>query len=235
MTKFEDLRPQSIRGYLPNLVLHERFHLLGCAPALQSDLSLEGWGARQCAAAFCGYSHMISVKPAAELTARALVDAFERTRLTTVVSGSMSLAPNSELKLAAGQTVRLNDNAIVKLDPASSVRIVGNLKIDVPQPSKQQLQLDNKGKSDELPFTDYTIFRDVSFEKGYVVTGWNYELSDTTRPKSQICYYQQNLQRGLTAKVTLAVNNSPQRPSALTKVSFNFEGAVANCIWFSGY
>jgi hypothetical protein len=188
-----------------------------------------------CAVAFFGYSHMTTIKPEAELIARALVEALKLTELKTVVSGSMSLAPNSELKLAAGQTVHLNESAIVKLDPSSSVRIVGNLKIDVPQPSKQQLQLDTTSQTDQLPFTDYTIFRGVNYDKGHVVTGWNYDLSDTTRPKAQVCYYEESLERGLSARYTLSINNSPHRPSALTKVSFSFEGALANCIWFSGY
>jgi hypothetical protein len=65
-------------------------------------LCLTGLG---CAFAFLGYSYMVSVKPAAELIAKALVNALERTKLKTVVSGNMSLAPNSEIKLAARQTV----------------------------------------------------------------------------------------------------------------------------------
>jgi hypothetical protein len=188
-----------------------------------------------CAVAFFGYSQLISVKPAAELTAKALVNALERTKLKTTVSGSMSLAPNSEVRLATGQTVRLSEGAIVKLDDNSSVRIIGNLKVDVPQPSKEQLQLDATSKSDQPAFTDYTIFRDVGYEKGHVVTGWHYELSDPTRPRSQLCYYTQSIEKGLSAKYTLAINGSPRKPSALTKVSFNFDGAVANCMWFSGY
>src|SRR5262245_32603224 len=141
---------------------------------------LAGFG---CALALVGYGHTLAVRPAAELTARALADAMQRTKLKTTVSGRMSLSSDSELTLAAGQTVRLNDDAIVKLDPSSSVRIIGNLKVDVPQPSKQQLQLDATTKTDELPFTNYTIFRDVNYERGHVVTGWNYDLSDTTRPR----------------------------------------------------
>jgi hypothetical protein len=188
-----------------------------------------------CALAFVGYSHMLSVKPAAELTAKALVEALEKARLKTAVSGKMSLSPDSELKLAPGQIVRLGEDAIAKLDPGSAVRIIGNLKVDVPQPSKQQLQLDTKTKTDELPFTNYTIFRDVNFEKGHVVTGWSYDLSDATRPRAQYCYYQQSVEKGLSAKHTLAVNDLPRRPTALMKVSFNFDAALENCIWFSGY
>jgi hypothetical protein len=188
-----------------------------------------------CAIGFFGYSHVVSVRSAAELTAHALVDALQGAKLTTTVTGSMALAPNSELKLAVNQKVSLEDGTTVRLDPNSSVRIVGNLKVDVPQPSKQQLQLDTTSKSDELPFTNYTIFKEVDFGKGYVVTGWNYDLSDTVRPKSQYCYYKESLERGLSAKYTIAINNSPQRPSALSKVSFDFDGALTNCIWFSGY
>jgi hypothetical protein len=153
----------------------------------------------------------------------------------TVTTFSLSQIAWKTFDIRIAETVRLNEGAIVKLDPSSSVRIVGNLKVDVPQPSKQQLQLDTKAKTDELPFTNYTIFRDVSYEKGHVVTGWNYDLSDSTRPKVQYCYYQQSVEKGLSAKYTLAVNDSPRRPSALTKVSFNFDGALENCIWFSGY
>src|SRR5258708_743951 len=109
--------------------------------------SLAGLG---CALAFFGYSHVGSVKPAAELTARALVTALQRTKLKTAVSGSMSLSPDSELKLAAGQPVLLREWAIVKLDSNSSVRSIGNVKVDVPQPSKEHLQLDATSKSEEL-------------------------------------------------------------------------------------
>jgi hypothetical protein len=140
----------------------------------------------------------------------------------------------SELKLATGQTVKLAEGAIVGLDPNSSVRVIGNLKIDMPQPSKQQLQLDTTSSSDELPFTNYTIFRSVSYGAGEVVTGWDFDLSDTTRPKIQFCYYTQSMDKGLAAKYTIAVNDSPKRPSTLEKLSFNFEGALLNCIWFSG-
>jgi hypothetical protein len=145
-------------------------------------LCLTGLG---CAAALYGYSYMISVKPVAEGVATALVQAIEYAELKTSVTGTMSLAENSEVHLAAGQSVKLEDGAIVKLEPNSSVRVVGDLKIDIPQPSKGQLQLDTTSKNDELPFTNYTVFTSVQYGTGEVVTGWNYDLSDTMRPKTQ--------------------------------------------------
>jgi hypothetical protein len=186
------------------------------------------------ASAFWGYSHLISVKGAADETARALVKALESAELKANVMGTMALAPNAEVRLSAGQTIKIEDGAIVKLDPNSSIRVVGDLKLDIPQPSKQQLQLDATTKGNELPLTDYTIFRAVSYGSGEVVTGWNYGLSDTIRPRAQYCYYSQNLEKGLAAKFTLAFNGSPRRPSPLAKVSFNYDAALANCIWYSG-
>jgi hypothetical protein len=186
------------------------------------------------AIAFWGYSYTISVKPAADAMASALGKAFETADLKTSVTGTMSLSSKSELTLAPRQQVKLADGAIVKLDPSSSIRVIGDLKFDMPQPSKQQLQLDATTKGNELPLTDYTIFRSVSLGSGEVVTGWNYALSDTTRPRLQYCYYTQTLEKGLAAKITLAFNGSPRRPSPLAKVPFNFDIAVSNCVWFSG-
>lgn len=183
------------------------------------------------ASAFYGYSYMLSVKPAADQTAKALVEALGRTELKTVVSGTMSLSPNSELKLASGQTVKIKEGATVKLDPQSSVRVVGDLKVDIPQPTKQQLQVEATSESNELPITDYTIFKSVSFGSGLVVSGWNYDLSNTTRPKFQYCYYGQSIGEGLATNHLIAVDGSPQKPSPLMKLSFNFDGALSNCMW----
>ena len=146
----------------------------------------------------------------------------------------MSLSPDSELTIAKGQSVRLQEGSSVKLDSSSSVRIVGDLKVNVPQPSKEQLQLDAMSVSKELPFTRYTIFNTATFGQGTVVTGWNFDLSNTTRPTYQRCYYEQVLDKGIAATQTVAVDGAPRRLSALTKLSFDFDGALANCIWFSG-
>src|SRR5581483_607658 len=144
--------------------------------------------------AFAGYSYSLSSESAAKQSAKAITDAFARAQIKTTVSGTMSLSPDSALKLSPGQTVKLEDGTIVRLDPNSSVRVVGDLKM--PQPSQRQLQPDTTSKSDELPFTSYTIFRSVSYGPGRVETGWNFDLSDTTRPKAQYCSYIQSIDRG---------------------------------------
>jgi hypothetical protein len=93
---------------------------------------------------------------------------------------------------------------------------------------------DGRSGSEELPFTNYTIFRGIGFGLGEVVTGWNYDLSDTQRPKNQFCYYRQSLDKGISAKYIIAVDGYPRRPSPLAKLRFNFDEAVQSCMWFSG-
>ncbi len=194
------------------------------------SLSLCGLGV---ASALYGYSYLLSAKPAAEKIASALTKALEQAELKTTVSGKMSLV-TTPLKLAAGQTIKLEEGATVKLDPNSSVRVVGDLNVNMPQPSKRQLQVDATSRSEELPFTTYTIFKDASFESGMVVSGWNFDLQETTRPKYQYCYYTQDITKGLKTKYILAVNDSPRPPQPLQKLSFDFDRALSNCIWFSG-
>jgi hypothetical protein len=203
-----------------------------------------GWLCGGCAIAAClisagfavallGYSHMISINPSAEIAAKALGDAFQKAQIKTSVTGTMALA-NAEVSLAKDQSVKLAEGSLVKLDPASSVRVTGDFKTDVPQPSKRQLQLDATTYSKDLPFTRYTVFKSAPFGTGVVVTGWNFELSDTNKPQSQRCYYEQILDKGIAATQTIAIDGAARRPSALTKLSFDFDGAVGNCIWFSG-
>jgi hypothetical protein len=184
--------------------------------------------------AFLGYSHMLSVKPAAEQAAQALAKALNGAELKAVVSGSIPLSPNSEVSLAAGQTVSLKDGATVRLDPNSSIRVVGDLKFDLPQPSKQQLQEDATSRQNELPFTSYTIFKSTNVGAGKVETGWDFDLSDPTRPKLQYCYYRQGISVGKAIRYQIAADGIPRPPASLAKLPFNFDVALSNCIWFSG-
>jgi hypothetical protein len=124
--------------------------------------------------------------------------------------------------------------SLVKLDPSSAIRVIGDLKYDLPQPSKQQLQADATSRSHGLPFTSYTVFKSTNFGAGQVETGWNFDLSDPIRPKSQFCSYRQSISKGKAIKYTIAVDGAARQPSPLAKLSFDFDEALSNCIWFSG-
>jgi hypothetical protein len=185
------------------------------------------------AVALYGYSELVSAQPAADQAASALVGAFNRAELKVNVTGNMSLSSDSEIKLKEGQTVKIEEGATVGLDPTSSIRVVGDLKIDIPRPSQQQLQLETTSKSNDVPFTSYTIFKSVSFQTGNVETGWDFELANSTQPRLQYCKFVQPLGKGTATSFILAVNGAP-RSSTSTKFPFNFDQALANCIWFSG-
>jgi hypothetical protein len=186
--------------------------------------------------ALYGYSHMISIRPATERIAQVLVQALEQAQLTTTVTGAMSLPPNSEIRLADGQTVKLEQRTPVKLDPNSSVRIVGDFRVNVPQPSKGQLQVDLTSKSGDLPFTDYTIFRSIDYRSGSVDTAWSFDLSDTTRPRYQYCQYIEHVAKGKQVRYVLGENGNPRKISTTVKppLDFDFDEAFLNCVWFSG-
>ena len=188
------------------------------------------------ALAFLGYSYMISIKSASDEIAKALVTALQQTKLSTNISGAVSLSPDSRIRLAEGQNVKIDQHtSTIKIDPNASVRVIGDLKVDVPQPSQKQLQPDATSKSDDIPITDYTIFRSAAYGSGQVVSGWSFDLSDTIRPKFQYCYYAQDVERGISTKLPLAVNGLVlPRPNA-AKPSFDLSAASSNCVWFSGY
>jgi hypothetical protein len=227
------------------------FELGGFAATINSRLAAEarlaraigfGWLCGGAAIAACltaagivcalyGYSYMIGVKPAADEVASALARALETAELKATVTGTISLDPKAELKLAPGQSVKLLEGTVVRLEPNSTVRVVGN--ITMPQPSARQLQA-NAMNGDRLPFTSYTIFRSVAYGSGRVETGWNFDLSDPNKPRSQYCSYIQSIARGAQVKDVIAVNGVPLPVSQLVRDSFNFEGAVGNCMWFSG-
>ena len=235
--------------------MNDQFDIDQFAAAINSRLAAEariasavafGWRCGGYAAALClmglgallafyGYSFMISIKPSAESTAKAIADAFRKSELRTSVTGRLELKPNSEVTLAPGQSIQLSNAEPLKLDPASTVRVVGDLKVDVPQPSKQQLQLDATSAANDVPFTRYTVFKATSFGAGSVTTAWSFDLSDTSRPTLQRCYYEQTLSKGISATQTIALDAAPRHPPALAKLSFDFDAALANCIWFSGY
>jgi hypothetical protein len=76
--------------------------LLWTCAGVASFLALSGLGV---ASSLYGYALTRSIKPAAEEVATALIEALERAELKTTVSGVMSLAPNTQLRLAPGQNV----------------------------------------------------------------------------------------------------------------------------------
>jgi hypothetical protein len=232
-------RPEMALGGFPAIVnsrlaaearIARAVSFLWSAAGGASALTLIGAGAM---AAMYGFSFITSPISSADILANSFAKALEQSKIKATVNGAMAIPSDTQLSLADGQTVSLSEGTVVKVDPNSSIKVVGDFKIDVPQPSKQQLQLDTQSNSKEIPFTRYTVFKYAKFNSGAVVTAWNYELSDPSSPIFQRCYYEELLGNNVAATQTIAVNGLPRRPSALNKLSFDFDGALVNCIWFS--
>ena len=96
------------------------------------------------------------------------------------------------------------------------------------------MQLEATSKSRELPFTNYTIFKSVNFDRGRVETGWSFDLSDPNKPQFQYCKYIQPVNKGASTNLLLAVNGAIQRQSTGKTPSVSVDAAALNCIWFSG-
>lgn len=184
--------------------------------------------------ALYGFSFVLSPVQSADLVAKSFVAAIAQSKMKTTVHGTMEIAPGTELSLAKDQIVSLAANATLKIDPDSSIRVVGDFKVDVPQPSKQQLQIDAVSSSKETPFTRYTVFKSARVGSGNVVTGWVFELADPLNPSSQYCYYSEMLANNVSVSQAVGKNGLPLRPSALNKLTFDFDTAYANCFWYSG-
>ena len=120
-----------------------------------------------------GYSYVADGRAQAQKMADAMVQALEKGQLTT--TGDVKLADGSTVGLAPGGQVTLAPNSTVRVDPSSTVKVPGIVNPDthsIAAPPPVQAAPSPQGKV----VTQYTIFKTVSFDRGQVVTGWNFEI-----------------------------------------------------------
>jgi hypothetical protein len=191
-------------------------------------------------AAFFGYSYLHDPRTSAEKMATAFVDALEKSTLK--MTGDVKLDPQATVKLDAGaqvkvdpvSTVRLDaSNTVVRLDPNAVVKFQGSDNGDIPRPTQNQLGSNTLPASKVQVVTNYTVFKNVAYSKGTVVTGWSFGSNEETAPSSEYCYYMETINDGIGVKMDLAKNGQfiqkGQSPAA-----FDRRNAAANCVWFGG-
>jgi hypothetical protein len=176
-----------------------------------------------------GYSYVTDGRAQAQKMADAIVQALEKAQLTT--TGDVKLADGSTVGLAPGGQVMLAPNSTVRVDPSSTVKVPGIVNPDThsttaPPPVQAAASPQNK------IITQYTIFKTVAFDKGQVVTGWNFENSNQISPALQYCYYSEKSDELVQVRIDLGRNgammeNFTPRPGVDLIVAFN------NCVWFS--
>jgi hypothetical protein len=176
-----------------------------------------------------GYSYVTDGRAQAQKMTDAMVQALEKVQLTT--TGDVKSADGSTVGLAPGGQVSLEPNSMVRVDSSSTVKVAGFINSDIhsttaPPPVQAAPSHQNK------IVTQYTTFKTVSFDKGQVVTGWNFENSNQIDPADQYCYYGEKSDELVQVRIELGRNgamigNFKPRPGVDLGAAFN------NCVWFS--
>jgi hypothetical protein len=177
-----------------------------------------------------GYSYVTDGRAQAQKMADAMVQALERAQLTT--TGDVKLEDGSSVGLAPGGQVMLAPNSTVRMDPSSTVKVPGIVNPDTHSTAALPPVQAPPSPQNKV-ITQYTIFKTVAFDKGEVVTGWNFENSNQISPALQYCYYSEKSSDLVQVRTELGTNgamieNFKLRPGVDLIAAFN------NCVWFSG-
>lgn len=144
-------------------------------------------------------------------------------------------APTVDAEIVAGAVARamsgltLRTEGTVKLDPEAKLAL--DSRQDVPKPTAAQLGAGALPESRAAVATNFTVFKNVPFGSGQVVTGWNFTGSEQKSPAHQYCYYSEQLDN--TSKVTIDLGENGQAvPQTRNRQNVDPKVAFSNCVWF---
>jgi hypothetical protein len=132
----------------------------------------------------------------------------------------------SDVTLKTKGEVTLTDNTL-KLEGLPK----GN---GVPTPTQAQLGQDATPASKAPVNTTFTVFKQVPYMDGQIVSGWNFRANEE-KPFQQYCYFSRrsNEPKGqVEIKIDLAMDGKvlPQP----VKSDVNLGILASNCVWFDG-
>jgi hypothetical protein len=168
------------------------------------------------ALACLGYARIHDESSVAERLAGVLTQALEKATM--------------HARLDPGASVHLDPDAKVGLDPYAQVHIAD--RPDIPHPGAAQLRPDSAPASKNAVQTNYTVFKNVKFGLGEVVTGYNF-APDGTLPEREYCYYASGVDDQAYVTTPIAANGrfiAPVHPPAGVEPT----KAAAECVWFDG-
>jgi hypothetical protein len=132
--------------------------------------------------------------------------------------------------LATGQMVSLDKNSRVQLDPGAKVLAEGSVRVYAPFTAPTQQAASQP--SVRPPITNFTVFKRVPFEKGTVMTGWNFVTSTQKSPTEEYCYYTiDGATPGTGVVLELGTNQKLEVPKTVPK-NFDITRAFEKCVWF---
>jgi hypothetical protein len=181
---------------------------------------------------FYGYSYVSRNLDREGLLSSTFVKALSEVRLRATAEGIVQLDPR-EVKLAPGQTISLNSNSQLFLDPAAKVRADGEIKIEGPSISAPQVT-SSRAVSSVPTIVNFTVFKSVPFGKGTVQTGWIFLTSAQRAPTQQYCYYTEASDTpGRNVMLDIGTDEKLETPKTLPN-SFDLAAAFSRCVWFKG-
>lgn len=143
-------------------------------------------------------------------------------------------APTVQADLVASAVARalegltLKTEGTVKLDPEARI---GVARAETPTPTPDQLGAGARPDSQATAATNFTVFKNVPFGQGQVVTGWNFASSQQKLPTHQYCYYSEQLDG--TSKVTIDLGeNGNMVVGTQQRARIDMRAAYTNCVWF---
>jgi hypothetical protein len=158
-----------------------------------------------------GWSYVQDYRSGAERIAQALQAALSDVTLKTV--GEVSLK-----------------DGVVRLDPEARVKVAGEAPA-APGPTASQLKADAAPASKATVSTSFTIFKQVPYLDGQIVTGWNYKPNEDA-PFQQYCYFTRvdsGPKGEVKVQIDLAIDGKtlPQPPASEYKLAV----LATNCVW----
>ena len=169
-----------------------------------------------------GYAYATDPRATDNRLATALADALNK--VTLKADGTLNLQSTPVKLDTAGATVRLDtQGGVVRLDSSG----LGGLR-----PTPQQLGSDSRPASNARPVTNFTVFHNIPFAEGAVLTGWNYRNSEDLKPANQYCYYTYGSNLDDKMFMHYSIGEDGVMAQSGRGIPVNIEQAFANCVWF---
>jgi hypothetical protein len=181
--------------------------------------------------AFYGYAQITRNSSNINLLSSAFSSALSEAHLKATSDGTVHIEPH-EIALAKGQTISIDMNSRVGLDPKATVLAQGEITVPMPTVSVPQGAA-GKSATGVPIITNFTVFKSLPYDKGDVLTGWKFLTSAQQFPTTQYCYYTEKSETSpLEPVVYIGVDEKLAPPKQVPK-GFDVDAAFKKCVWFA--
>jgi hypothetical protein len=179
-----------------------------------------------------GYSYVTRNSTNFDALAVAISKGLSEVTLKSVAQGIVNI-DRPELSLAKDQTVSLDKNSRLRLDPKTTVRAEGELVVQAPLLMPPPASSPRVPRTTSRTVVNFSVFKTVPFQEGSVVTGWKFLTSTQRSPSTQYCYFTTSSGAGgadVNLDIDLGIDGQPVKSAA----KIDFESAFTRCVWFRG-